>query len=65
MHGTAYAVPNVTKKEKANINKTAKRIISLLCTATVLSSSAYAMKLDYYGENTVLFTQGKSELHFK
>ena len=47
------------------MNKTAKRIISLLCTATVLSSSAYAMKLDYYGENTVLFTQGKSELHFK
>lgn len=47
------------------MNKTAKRIISLLCMATVLSSSVYAMELDYYGENTVLFTEGKSELHFK
>lgn len=47
------------------MNKTAKRIISLLCMATVLSSSAYAMNLDYYGEKTVLFTEGKSELHFK
>ena len=47
------------------MNKTAKRIISYLCAATLLSSSAYAMKLDYYGENTALFTEGKSKLHFK
>jgi len=47
------------------MNKKAKRIISFLCAATVLSSSAYAMKLEYFGENTVLFTEGKSKLHFK
>ena len=47
------------------MNKTAKRIISFLCAAAVLSPSAYAMELDYYGENTVLFTEARSQLHFK
>jgi len=46
------------------MNKKSKRIISFLCAATFLSSSAYAMELDYFGKNTVLFTDGKSKLHF-
>ena len=46
------------------MNKKTKGIISFLCAATVLSSSAYAMKLDYFGDNTVLFSEGKSKLHF-
>ena len=46
------------------MNKTAKRIISFLCTAAVLAPSAYAMDIDYYGQNTSLFAEGRNKLHF-
>lgn len=46
------------------MNKTAKRLISFLCAAAVLAPSAYAMDIEYYGQNTSLFAEGRNKLHF-
>lgn len=48
------------------MNKITRKIVSALCAAVVLSSSAFAMELNYYGENTSLSvsTDVRNKLHF-
>ena len=58
------AVPERKEQENTSMNKTAKRIISFFCMMSVLSTTTYALELNYYGENTVLFNEPSSQLHF-
>lgn len=47
------------------MNKKARKIISFLCAALVLTTVSYAVDMEYYGENTSFFAEGRSQLHFK